>query len=151
MTLGEEADTRRRVPISELSAIEVDASAMESALDAYGRHRLLTFDRDPITREPTVEVAHEALLEAWERLRGWIDDAREDVRMHRRLSDAAGEWERSGREPSFLLAGSRLDQFGSWGSTTSLALGLGERGYRWRAWRGGRRGAPLSRRVVSMS
>ena len=81
------------------------------------------------TQEPTVEVAHEALLEAWERLRGWIDDAREDVRMHRRLSDAAGEWERSGREPSFLLAGSRLDQFGSWGSTTSLALGLGERGY----------------------
>ncbi len=102
---------------------------MESAIDTYGRHRLLTFDRDPSTREPTVEVAHEALLGAWERLRGWIDEAREDVRMHRRLSDAASEWERSGREPSFLLTGSRLDQFESWGSTTSLALGLEERGY----------------------
>ena len=78
---------------------------MESALDAYGRHRLLTFDRDPSTREPTVEVAHEALLEAWERLRGWIDEAREDVRMRRRLSDAAQDWERSGRDPSFLLDG----------------------------------------------
>ncbi len=31
-------------------------------LDAFGRHRLLTFDREPSTREPTVEVAHEALL-----------------------------------------------------------------------------------------
>ena len=102
---------------------------MESAIDTYGRHRLLTFDRDPSTREPTVEVAHEALLGAWERLRGWIDEAREDVRMHRRLSDAAREWERSGREPSFLLSGSRLEQFDSWASTTSLALGLGERGY----------------------
>ena len=33
------------------------------------------------------------------------------------------------REPSFLLAGSRLDQFESWGSATNLALGLEERGY----------------------
>jgi len=130
VTLGDGvADTRRRVSLSELSAIEVDASAMESALDTYGRHRLLTFDRDPVTREPTVEVAHEALLSAWERLRRWIEDAREDVRMHRRLSDAAREWERNRREPSFLLVGSRLDQFESWGSATNLALGLEERGY----------------------
>ena len=130
VALGEgTADTRRRVPLSELTALEVDVSAMESALDTYGRHRLLTFDRDPSTREPTVEVAHEALLEAWERLRGWIDEAREDVRMRRRLSDAAQDWERSGRDPSFLLTGSRLDQLGSWGSSTSLALGLEERGY----------------------
>ena len=130
VTLGDGvADTRRRVSLSELSAIEVDASAMESALDTYGRHRLLTFDRDPVTREPTVEVAHEALLGAWERLRRWIEDARDDVRMRRRLSDAAREWERSRREPSFLLVGSRLDQFESWGSATNLALGLDERGY----------------------
>jgi hypothetical protein len=130
VTLGEgAADTRRRVKLSELSTIEVDASAMESALDTYGRHRLLTFDRDPSTREPTVEVAHEALLGAWDRLRGWIDEGREDVRMHRRLSDGAAEWERSGHDPSYLLAGSRLDQFGSWGSSTSLSLGLEERAF----------------------
>jgi DNA-binding SARP family transcriptional activator/WD40 repeat protein len=130
VTIGDgAADTRRRVSLSELSAIEVDASAMESALDTYGRHRLLTFDRDPVTREPTVEVAHEALLGAWERLRRWIENARDDVRMRRRLSDAAREWERSRREPSFLLVGSRLDQFESWGSATNLALGLEERGY----------------------
>jgi DNA-binding SARP family transcriptional activator/WD40 repeat protein len=123
------ADTRRRVPLSELSAIEADASAMESAIESYGRHRLLTFDRDPSTREPTVEVAHEALLSAWGRLRGWINEGREDLRMHRRLSDAANEWERSGAEPSFLLTGSRLDQFDSWSSTTRLAFGPSERGY----------------------
>ncbi len=123
------ADTRRRVPLSELSAIEVDASAMESAIDTYGRHRLLTFDRDASTREPTVEVAHEALLGAWERLRRWIDEGREDLRMHRRLSDAANEWERSGPEPSFLLTGSRLDQFESWASTTTSRSASSERGY----------------------
>jgi WD40 repeat protein/DNA-binding SARP family transcriptional activator len=130
VTLGEgAADTRRRVRLSELSALEVDTDAIESALDAYGRHRLVTFDRDPATREPTVEVAHEALLGAWERLSSWIDEAREDVRTRRRLSDAAREWESSGQEPSFLLAGSRLDQFEAWGSGTSLALGREERAY----------------------
>jgi DNA-binding SARP family transcriptional activator/WD40 repeat protein len=130
VTLGKgTADTRLRVPLSELSAIEVDASAMDAAIDAYGRHRLITFDRDPASREPTVEIAHEALLSAWARLRDWIDDGREDVRMRRSLSEAAREWERSGQDPSFLLGGSRLDQFESWGSSTSLALRLEERGY----------------------
>ena len=140
VTLGEgAADTRRRVPLSELSAIEVDASAMESAIDTYGRHRLLTFDRDPSTREPTVEVAHEALLGAWERLRGWIDEGREDLRMHRRLSDAATSGSGASTEPSFLLTGSRLDQFESWASTTTLRSGSRSAATSWRASRGVRR------------
>jgi len=130
VTLGEGvADTRRRVPLSELSGIEVTQEAMESALDAFGRHRLLTFDRDAATREPTVEVAHEALLRSWPRLRGWVDAAREDVRTLRRLADAATEWERSEREPSFLLRGSRLDQFESWAEGTDLAVGRAQLGY----------------------
>jgi len=130
VTLGEGvADTRRRVPLSELSAIEVDPEAMQPALDAFGRHRLLTFDRDPATREPTVEVAHEALLRSWPRLREWIDAAREDVRTLRRLADATAEWERSGREASFLLRGSRLEQFESWVGGTDLAVGRIELGY----------------------
>ena len=130
VTLGEGVtDTRRRVPLSELSAIEVDAEAMQAALDAFGRHRLLTFDRDPATREPTVEVAHEALLRSWPRLHGWIDAAREDVRMLRKVADAATEWGGSSRDPSFLLTGSRLDQFESWASSTTLAIGNAEREY----------------------
>lgn len=123
------ADTRRRVPGSELAGLEVEPEAMQSALDAFGRHRLLTFDRDPATREPTVEVAHEALLRSWPRLHAWIDAAREDVRTLRRLADLATEWTRSGREASFLLTGSRLDQFDAWASSTSLAIGHGEREY----------------------
>ena len=46
---------------------------MDTVIDTYGKSRLLTFDRDPITRGPTVEVAHEALLRAWGRLRQWLD------------------------------------------------------------------------------
>jgi DNA-binding SARP family transcriptional activator len=130
VTLGEgTADTRRRVPLSQFATIEIDASMMGAVIDSYGRHRLLTFDRDPATREPTVEIAHEALLDAWERLRGWIDEAREDLRLDHRLSEAAREWEQNEQDPSFLLTGSRLDQSQSWESSTTFALGLEERAY----------------------
>ncbi|HET6984772.1 MAG TPA: BTAD domain-containing putative transcriptional regulator, partial [Myxococcaceae bacterium] len=93
VTLGEgREDTRRRVTRSELDAVEVEQEAIDGVLDTFARHRLLTFDREPSTREPTVEIAHEALLSAWERLRMWIDDARDDLRQERGLAREAAEW-----------------------------------------------------------
>ena len=130
VTLGEGTpDTRRRVRLSELAAVEGDPEAMESALDAYGRHRLLTFDRDPGTREPTVEVAHEALLSAWDRLRGWIDEARDDIRVRNTLASAAADWEGAGRDESFLLRGARLERIASWAETTTVSPSPGEAAY----------------------
>ena len=71
----------------------------------------MTFDRDANTREPTVEVAHEALLHEWQRLRGWLEDSRENLLTYRRLTEAVTEWQRTGHDPSFLVAGTRLAQF----------------------------------------
>jgi WD40 repeat protein/DNA-binding SARP family transcriptional activator len=130
VALGEgRQDTRRRVPQSELDALDVDPEAIARAVNTFARHRLLTFDREPSTREPTVEIAHEALLSAWERLRTWIDDAREDLRLERGLARAATEWRGSGGDPSFLLRGARLEQLTSWAATTDLAIGRSERAY----------------------
>jgi WD40 repeat protein/DNA-binding SARP family transcriptional activator len=130
VALGEgRQDTRRRVPQGELDALDVDQEAIERAVDDFAGHRLLTFDREPSTREPTVEIAHEALLTAWERLRTWIDDAREDLRQERGLARAAAEWRGSGGDPSFLLRGARLEQLESWAATTDLAIGRPERAY----------------------
>jgi WD40 repeat protein len=123
VTLGEGTeDTRRRVDRGELGSIEVDQRAIAEAIDAYGSSRLLSFDRDPRTGTPTIEVAHEALLREWARLRRWIDAAREDVRMHRRLLTAASDWADSGRDQSFLLRGGHLAQFESWSEESGLAL-----------------------------
>jgi WD40 repeat protein/DNA-binding SARP family transcriptional activator len=131
VTVGEQGaeDTRRRVLLAEVTSLEGDRAVMEAVVDAYGPHRLLSFDRDPVTRGPTVEVAHEALPREWSRLRGWIEGAREDVRMHRRLDAAAAEWTRSGEDPGFLLAGSRLGHFESWTAITDVALSELERRY----------------------
>ncbi len=101
-------DTRRRVALSELSAIP------EAVIDRYGDARLLTFDHDPVTREPTVEVAHEALIREWPRLRGWVDDDREGLRTLRHLTTAAAEWERRGRARSELYRGGRLESAEAW-------------------------------------
>jgi WD40 repeat protein/DNA-binding SARP family transcriptional activator/class 3 adenylate cyclase len=130
VTLGEgRQDTRRRVARSELDALEVEQESIDIVVDSFGRHRLLTFDREPSTREPTVEIAHEALLSVWGRLRTWIDEAREDLRLERGLARAAAEWRGSDGEPSFLMRGARLEQLQSWAATTKLAIGRPERGY----------------------
>jgi WD40 repeat protein/serine/threonine protein kinase len=114
-------DTRRRVRRSQVIPLS-DPSVMDGVIEAFGHHRLLSFDRDPNTREPTVEIAHEALLDAWARLRGWIDEARDDIRTQRQLSNAAYEWEASGKDESFLLRGARMDQLASWSETASVVL-----------------------------
>ncbi|HEY6567049.1 MAG TPA: BTAD domain-containing putative transcriptional regulator [Actinomycetota bacterium] len=130
VTLGEgREDTRRRVTLAELRQLEIDVESMDAVLETFGRHRLLTFDREPSTREPTAEIAHEALLREWPRLRRWIDDAREDLRRSRLLTSGASEWRGADRDASFLLVGSRLDQVASWASTTDVAIGRNERDY----------------------
>ena len=100
--------TRRRVRRSELDALDLGHDVVSDVLDGFGRARLLSFDLDPVTGEATVEVAHEALLSAWPRLSAWIDDARQELRLHRTLVTAAAEWEAAGRAPDYLLPGSRL-------------------------------------------
>ncbi|MAU11726.1 MAG: hypothetical protein CL607_18015, partial [Anaerolineaceae bacterium] len=86
VTLGEGVeDTRRRVPRSELVAVSNDADLMEDLIDYLAQERFLALDNDPATRAPMVEVAHEAILREWERLRGWIDKSRTELRLHRQL------------------------------------------------------------------
>jgi len=130
VTLGEGVeDTRRRALRSELAAVAKDKDALQTILDNFGKFRLFTFDHDAQTREPTVEVAHEALIREWVQLREWLDAGRGDIRTQRQLSAAANEWQTAKRDPSFLLRGSRLTQFDEWTKTTDLALTAFENEY----------------------
>jgi WD40 repeat protein len=120
-------DTRRRVRRRELRGLELEPAVLDAILGRYGEHRLLSFDRDPVTRTPTVEVAHEAILGQWDRLRTWIDERREDLLLHRRLVEAVAEWDDAGRDPEYLPREGRLAQFEAWAEATDLALTAGER------------------------
>ncbi|WP_455711605.1 nSTAND1 domain-containing NTPase [Streptomyces iakyrus] len=93
-------DTRRPVARAELPGTGWEGTAQ--VLEALARARLLTLDGD------TVDLAHEALITAWPRLRGWIEDDRERLRVHRSLTEAAHAWQELGREEGALYRGSRL-------------------------------------------
>ncbi|HRE48108.1 MAG TPA: protein kinase [Aggregatilineales bacterium] len=129
VTLGEGTeDTRRRARQTEFSAA-VNASLIQAVMDTFAKYRLLTFDRDPETRIPTVEVAHEALIRTWSRLREWLDTNREAIRTGRRLSAATVEWVNAGRDSSFLAEGARLGQYEALLSDSTAALSADESAY----------------------
>lgn len=123
------AETRQKVPRSQLATLVPNEELMDELIDTYAAYRLLTLDHDPDSRRPTVEVAHEALLREWKRLRGWLDESRADLRLRRQLARAAEEWRQAGEDPSFALHGRRLEQFEIWSEGTELALTEGERNY----------------------
>jgi DNA-binding SARP family transcriptional activator/WD40 repeat protein len=98
-------DVRRRMPRGEVGG---DADAV---LDAFVGRRLLIADSE------TVEVAHEALLRDWPRLRGWLEEDRAGRRLHRQFTLAAASWDGEGRDPGALYRGTRLDAALEWAGT----------------------------------
>jgi basic membrane lipoprotein Med (substrate-binding protein (PBP1-ABC) superfamily)/DNA-binding SARP family transcriptional activator len=121
--------TRRRVRVGELTAVGIDPVLLSEVLEEFGRHRLLTFDRDAITGDATVEVAHEALLTEWDRLTRWIDRFRIDLRRHAALVAAVEEWVASDRDPDYLFAGAKLAETDTWADGTALELTATERDF----------------------
>ncbi|MGZ8765440.1 MAG: WD40 repeat domain-containing protein, partial [Acidimicrobiia bacterium] len=97
-------DTRRRITWDELGADDATRRAVDTLADA----RLLSVDSQ------TVEIAHEAIIQTWPRLRRWIDDTRDDLRTRQRIDRAAAEWDGQERNPALLYRGTPLDASLEW-------------------------------------
>ena len=95
-------DTRRRAGMWELLTLPEDAGAVERVVRSLSDARLL------ITRGSEDEVAHEALIRGWPQLRRWVEEDRQGLRTHRRLTEAAEEWESLNRDAGALYRGTRL-------------------------------------------
>jgi DNA-binding SARP family transcriptional activator len=115
-------ESRRRLPLADLTDLDLDSVALSAVLATFGRHRLLSFDRDPVSGAATVEVAHEALFREWDRLAGWIDRHRIALRRHETFALAVEEWELAGRDADYLLTGGRLSEFEAWSKEGTLRL-----------------------------
>ncbi len=100
-------DTRRRVARTDMAS-GPDADEVDAVLRLLVDRRLVTAD------EGTIEVAHEALIREWPRLRTWLDDDREGLRAHRHLTHAAEDWDQLGRDPAELYRGPRLVAAREW-------------------------------------
>ncbi|MGW0712194.1 nSTAND1 domain-containing NTPase [Streptomyces sp. NPDC002643] len=99
VALGEGTeDTKRRVPRHELDDTPDTVHVLEQAT----RARLLTVDRDH------VEITHEALIRCWPRLGRWLNEDRDQLRLHRALTEATTVWESLDHDPDTLYRGARL-------------------------------------------
>ncbi|MCL1693749.1 MAG: BMP family ABC transporter substrate-binding protein, partial [Actinomycetia bacterium] len=124
----EDRYTRRPVPVLELESIG-DAVIVSTVLTRFGEERLLTFDRDSQTGAATVEVSHEALLSGWDRLDGWLEDARLDLMELDGLMAGAAEWELMERDSGYLLSGAKLTDCEAWNASAPITLPLSATAY----------------------
>lgn len=114
-------DTRRRATFNELVRRPEETDATLAVLKALADARLVT------TCDDWVQVAHEALIREWRTLRGWLEDNREGLRLHRQLTEATQEWMETGREPDLLFRGVRLAQAREWANSHAEDMNAQER------------------------
>jgi WD40 repeat protein len=109
VTLGqgeEEVPNRRTVPYRDLvvsGRIDNDqTTGAQGFVDLFIAKRLLVADTDP-HGEVTVTVAHEALLREWQRVKEWLSENREFLRMRDRLDSSLKLWLSRGKQRDDLL------------------------------------------------
>ncbi|MEU4769436.1 hypothetical protein AB0H12_39960 [Actinosynnema sp. NPDC023794] len=116
--LGQDSDDTRR----KLHRKELDESGdLTVVLDRLTQARLLTVDHD------SIEIGHEALLRAWPRLRAWLAEDREGLRIHRQLAEATTTWISLDHDPGALYRGGRLTSAEEWAAKNGHALTNAER------------------------
>lgn len=126
-------DARRRVFLDELAAeaADGDLAAVRQVLDAFVAARLVTVGAEHARSggdragRHTVELAHEALLRAWPRLRGWLAHDRDNLLKLRQLAQDAKTWEAAGRSPDVVYRGARLAEVRGWVDDPSRSARLG--------------------------
>jgi WD40 repeat protein len=106
-------DTRQRVELDEADA---ETRKVAQALAGSEVRLLVTGRPEPgaAGANSTVEVAHEALIRNWERLRGWLNEDREFLLWRQRTQIQGEQWEQHGRDDSLLLRGVSLSEAERW-------------------------------------
>jgi CHASE2 domain-containing sensor protein len=107
-------DTRRQATMNELVTGRAEADALQGVVGELAHARMLTVGGEGPEEERWVDVSHEALIRGWQRLRGWVDEDRAGLQVHRRLREAAQEWQRLGRDPELVHRGALLAEAVEW-------------------------------------
>jgi WD40 repeat protein/DNA-binding SARP family transcriptional activator len=110
-------DTRRPVDRAELG------EAQWALAQKLAGTRLIVTNRDANGQE-TAEIVHEALIQAWDRLRQWMDADRAFQLWQQRMRSAVGQWEQSGWDSGALLRGATLAEAEDWTTTRTDDIGV---------------------------
>lgn len=108
---------RQRVARESVSTDETHTGVIGRLVEA----RLVSVDGD------AVEISHESLAVAWPRLRSWLDEDVDGIRIMRHLSVAATSWAALGRPASELYRGARQARATEWSDRMRPALSAVER------------------------
>jgi tetratricopeptide (TPR) repeat protein len=126
----DERHTRRQQRMADLEDIG-NAESVRRVVDHLASKRLLTLTGDGPTRKDDagvasarVDLAHEAILDAWPTLAQWIRDWREDEQKRRRLEDKAREYVRHDRRGALLDAVALVEAAAWLGSENAPRLGI---------------------------
>ncbi len=110
---------RTRVPRRTVASDEEHEAVIERLVSA----RLLSTDGD------TLEIAHESLATAWPRLRSWLDDDVDGLRIMRHLAIAADSWDELGQPDSELYRGTRQARAVEWRDRAHPSLSSTEKAF----------------------
>lgn len=125
--LGDETeDTRRRATLRELSTDFSSVDALNTVLENFASARLLTVGRDPRSEDRIVDVAHEALIRTWPRLREWLAEDRDSLILRQRIGAASREWLDNDRDEAYLYRGTQLSIVREWTGDHAELLSLDE-------------------------
>ncbi|AUS99294.1 hypothetical protein CLI64_02175 [Nostoc sp. CENA543] len=105
-TGAEDKDTRQRQTKNELLSVAGENSdeqlVIEQVLEKLIQGRLIVTDTEA-REEVWIDLAHEALIEGWQRLREWRQQDRDLRRLHDKLADALREWLHKGEDEQYLI------------------------------------------------
>jgi WD40 repeat protein len=107
-------DTRGRVAKRRLLEQARDRARAEAALEVLAGARLVSLDAE------SVQLAHEAVLYAWPRLRLLLDEHREALLLRQRVEEDAAGWDNHRHDPSQLYRGARLENAQRWAEHSEL-------------------------------
>ena len=79
----------------------------QAALDA-GLGRVSPPGASMVLGDDTAEIAHDALLQAWPRLRGWLEEDQSSLVLYGQLAEDTAQWRQDGKDSSRLYRGVQL-------------------------------------------
>src|SRR5262245_14048601 len=126
---AEQRDTRQRVSMAELVPAGSDPAGTRELVRRLANTRLLVTSVNPTTGDEQVEVAHEALIRSWPRLRIWLTEDRAGLRMLDTIRQRVRDWEASNHDEGLLLRGSQLDRAEETAGQPRFALNDQERAF----------------------
>ena len=110
---GEETeDTRKRVQKQELISAIHPEPMVDEVLGKLVESRLIVTDEIPIKKASNavvIDLAHEATIRHWKRLRYWLNKHRQDLPLIRQLRNESAIWQSNQRQSKYLLVGAHLD------------------------------------------